>query len=98
MVSLENIVVTHAGEASLVLTTITDIPPSRPGEMYHTVLLQVAHAHPHGMASQGKRATGPVNEASPARSLTILQGQYRASLRGSGRNNRRCQKGSLTWT
>jgi hypothetical protein len=74
MVSLENIVVTHAGEASLVLTTITDIPPSRPGEMYHTVLLQVAHAHPHGMASQGKHAAGPVNEASPVRNHTILPG------------------------
>ena len=74
MVSLANIAVIHADEASLVLTTITSIPPNRLGEMYHTVLLQVAHAHPHGMANQGKRAAGPVNEASPARSHTILQG------------------------
>ena len=74
MVSLANIAVIHADEASLVLTTITDIPPSRPGEMYHTVLLQVAHAHPHGIASQGKRAAGPVNEASPVRNHTILPG------------------------
>ena len=74
MVSLANIAVIHAGEASLVLTTITDIPPSRPGEMYHTVLLQVAHAHPHGMANQGKLAAGHANEASLARNHTIRRG------------------------
>ena len=74
MVSLASIAVTRAGEVSLVLRTITSIPPNRLGEMYHTVLLQVAHAHPHGMANQGERAAGLVNEESPARNHTILRG------------------------
>ena len=74
MVSLASIAVTRAGAVSLVLRIITSIPPNRLGEMYHTVLLQVAHAHPHGMASQGKHAAGPVNEAGPVRNHTILPG------------------------
>ena len=74
MVSLVSIAASHAGEVSPALRIITGTPPNQFGEVYHTVLLKVAHAHPHGMANQGKHAADPANEASPARNLTILQG------------------------
>ena len=74
MVSLVSIAASHAGELNPALRIITSTPPNQLGEVYHTVLLQVAHAHPHGMANQGKRAAGLVNEESPARSHAILRG------------------------
>ena len=39
--------------------------------------LKVAHAHPHGMANQGKLAAGHANEASLARNHTILEDDTR---------------------
>ena len=89
MVSLVSIAASHAGEVSRVLRTTINTPLNQLGEVYHTVLLKVVHAHPHGMVNQGKRAADHANEASPARNHTILPGCYRASLM-VGRSNRRC--------
>ena len=74
MVSRVNTVASHAGEASHARQTITSTPPDQPQEVCHTVLLQVAHAHRHGMVNQGKLAAGHVNEASLARNHTIRRG------------------------
>ena len=74
MVSRVNIAASHACEVNHAMRIITSTPPDQLEEMYHTVLLKVAHAHPHGMANQGKHAADPANEASPARNLTILRG------------------------
>ena len=74
MVSRVNIAASHAGEVSHARQIITSTPPDQPQEVCHTVLLQVAHAHRHGMANQGKLAAGHANEASLARNHTIRRG------------------------
>ena len=74
MVSLVSIAALRAGKVSRVLRTITDTPLSQLERVYHTVQLQVAHAHPHGMVNQGKLAAGHANEANHAQNPTILTG------------------------
>ena len=98
MVSLVSIAASHAGEVSRVLKTTISTPLNQLGEVYHTVLLKVAHAHPHGMVNQGKLVAGHANEATRAQNHTILRGWYQASRMDNGRNNRRryCHRSSMT--
>ena len=74
MVSLVSIAASRAGEVNRVLRTITDTLLNQLEGVCHTVRLQVAHAHPHGMVNQGKLAAGHANEANHAQNPTILTG------------------------